>query len=292
LDSQRFGTVRTKISVLWLKYLMLLLSLVMLLPLGLLFQTVRGAATMSYIIHPDNLVIRYGSQHSILLSDIRAVGELHLTGLSRIAGTSAPGLYEGNWRSQETGPIKLYATHLDSVVVIITEGTTYGITPADPAAFIAALEKHQVGTFAPATPKGNPVVALLPMILLVLVLIPGLWIMMGYIWRFPERLTYELGDSALVIETGWRPVRVPYGEIETVEETTLTGWPMRLVGTSLAGLHWGSFSWSAVPGKRINLYATQLKPLVLIRAGKRSLGLSPADGDGFVSALRERIGLK
>jgi hypothetical protein len=144
--------------------------------------------------------------------------------------------------------------------------------------------------FAVAAPDGNPLLTTIPLYALILVLVLGAWFMVRLLNRFPRVLTYELGLEALVIETGWRPVRVPYAEIESVEETTLKGWPMRNVGTELKGIYWGSFTWSAVPGRRINLYATQLKPIVLIRAEKRSFGLSPADAAGFVGALRERFG--
>lgn len=287
--SARFEAVPVKVSA-WLKVLLLVVSLIMLLPLYFGVQTLWGAANLGYRVTGDALQIQYAwTRHSIPLSEITAVDLVQPTRLSRIAGSNAPGLYAGRWTSKETGRIILFATRLDSLVVVRTSSEAWGLTPADPAALQAAILSRTPAEFAVRPGGASPLLVVLPL-LLVLTLIPGTWWILRLIYRFPKALTYELGPSALVIETGWRPVRVPYNEIESVAETTVKGWPMRVYGSELKGVHWGLFSWSAVPGKRIHLYATQLKPIVLIRAGKRSFGLSPADAAGFVRALQERIG--
>jgi hypothetical protein len=285
----RFRPVPVKLSG-WLKLFLLFVSLVMLLPLYFSVETIWGAANLGYQVTGESLRITYAWRGATIpLSSIHSVEVIHPAGLSRIAGNNTPGLYSGRWSSRETGPLNLYATRLDSLVVVKTAEGSWGLTPAEPVAFTAAVKNGTAGIFPAAPAIGNPLVVVIPLFLLVLVVVPGIWWILRLVERFPKVLSYELGPSELVIETGWRPVRVPYSEIESVEETTLKGWPLRTMGAAMKGVYWGQFAWSAVPARRINLYATQLKPIVLIRAGKRSFGLSPADAAGFVAALRERI---
>lgn len=287
--TRRFTAVQSSPSP-WLKALLIFVCLVMLFPLYATIDLLWGARNMGYQIEDGNLVITYSwRSESIPLSELQSIEVIEPTGLVRVGGSSVPGHYSGRWRSRETGPLRLYATRLDSLVLLKTAEKAWGLTPTEPAAFVSALKSGTPGRF-PVSGSGSPLAVAAPMLLLILVMVPGMVYILRLIYRFPKALTYELGADALVIETGWRPVRVPYREIESVEETTLKGWPVRMVGSELKGVHWGLFAWSAVPGKRIRLYATQLKPIVLIRAGKGNFGLSPADPAGFVQALQERIG--
>lgn len=94
----------------------------------------------------------------------------------------------------------------------------------------------------------------------------------------------------MTIQTGWRPVLVPYSEIVAVEIATPRGWPLRLMGTQVGGVLWGRFYWKAA-GPNLRLYATETKPLVLLRlTGERTIGITPAESDRFVEALRKRMG--
>lgn len=284
----RFGTVPVLVSP-WFKVLLLFVSLITLLPLYFGVEALWGASNLSYQVTDAELRITYAwHERSIPLSAIDSVEIVAPVKLSRVAGTSAPGLYAGRWTGRETGRITLYAKNLDSLLVVRTAAGAWGLTPADPAAMKAALLDRTPGGFPVRAAGGSPWLLLSPIFLVIILLIPGTWWIFRLIYRFPAALTYELGPSELVIETGWRPVRLPYSEIESVEATTLKGWPLRVYGSELKGVYWGLFRWTAVPGKRIHLYATQLKPIVLIRAGKRSFGLSPADSAGFVAALQER----
>lgn len=286
----RFGAVPVKVNA-WFKVFLLVIFLITLLPLYFSVEVLWGARNMGYQVTPDRLEIIYAwKRPSIPLGEITSVEIVQPERLSRVGGSSAPGLYSGRWTGPKTGRITLYATELESLLVVRTKDGAWGITPADPAAMRAALLAGTPGHFPVYTSGRSPWLALSPIFLIVLVLVPGTWYIFRLLYRFPARLTYELGRSELVIETGWRPVRIPYSEIESVEETTLKGWPMRAYGSELKGIHWGLFYWAAIPGKRIHLYATQLKPIVLIRARKRYFGLSPADSSDFVATLRGRMG--
>lgn len=286
----RFGAVPVKVSV-WVKVLLLFVILVMLLPQYFAVETLWGARNLGYRVTGDSLQITYAwKQPSIPVSEITSVEIVQPGKLSKLSGTGAPGLYEGRWTGRETGRITLYATRLDSLLVVRTEGGAWGLTPADPAAMKGALLSGTPGEFAAQAGSGSPWLIFAPLFLLILLIVPAFWWLMRLIYRFPQTVTYELGPAELVIKTGWRPIRIPYHEIESVTEESLKGWPIRLYGSELKGVHWGLFAWSAIPGKRIHLYATQLKPIVLIRAGKRTFGLSPADAAGLVAALKERLG--
>lgn len=288
--SARFGAVPVKVHP-WFKLLLIFVSLIMLLPLYFGVEALWGASNMRYKVTGAELQITYAwHQRSIPLGEIESVEIVQPVKLSRASGTSAPGLYAGRWTGREIGRITLYARSLESLLVVRSAEGAWGLTPADPAALKAAILGRSPGDFPVLAVEGSPWLALSPLFLIILLLIPGTCYILRLIYRFPERLTYELGASELVIETGWRPVRVPFAAIDSVEETTLTGWPLRLMGSELKGVHWGLFSWAAVPGRRIHLYATQLRPIVLIRAGGRSFGLSPADADRFIRDLKERIG--
>jgi hypothetical protein len=287
---QRFDAVRPGPSW-WWRLVLILIVATPLLPLFLLVQTAWGAQNMAYTVTPDALQIRYGwTEQRIPLDQIQSVGLVQPTRYSRINGTGMPGLYEGRWTSEETGRITLYATRLDSWVVLTTADQKWGLTPSDPTAFQAALQLRQTATFQPAAPDRSGGWVFTLVMLPGLVVGPLLWYVFYLIARFRKGLTYELGPEGLVIRTGWRPVFIRYAEIEKAEEVSPKGGPSRLYGTCVSGCYWGAFSWYPF-AKRIQLYATRIKPIVLIqtKTGKM-FGLSPADSAGFLGVLHERIG--
>src|SRR5690606_25304645 len=109
-----------------------------------------------------------------------------------------------------------------------------------------------------------------------------------YMRRLSGGIRYELAKEALLIYGSGRPVEVPYSSLETASSESPSGMPFRVMGVSLPGLHWGNYSWKQL-GPGLRLYATRLKPLVVIRAGKRTFGLTPQDDKGFVEALQRKI---
>jgi len=250
-----------------------------------------SAVNLQYEVTPEALRIRSGfSTKEIPLDAVTAVWRPEtLSGGGRMFGTAAPGLRTGRWRFNETGRIELFATYLDDLVVMDTADGRYGVTPADPDGFVRALGERTPATFAPA--GGG---ARIPGALWVLVLVIGIAAVLtvyvlGLAGRFPQRLRYELGPDGLTIRTGFRPVRVPYRDVERVELASPKGFPLRIYGTAVGSLLWGKFRWPAA-GPNLYLYCTRLKPLVLLHLRNgRTIGITPEEDERFVAEFRKRM---
>lgn len=260
----------------------------LLLPAGLGAYTLWGAATLAYEITPDEVLIVYGPSTSRIkraaIVSARVIDQPSRA--RRVAGTSIPGHYQGRWSFTETGPITLYATSLEGIVVLETAARTWGISPDDAGAFLAALESGGTGRFAPVPSDdvaGFAVLAFLPLLLAV-----GAGAMIAYVLRIRRNLGYELTSRELVIHGGWKPVSLPYRNIGGVEVAEPVGVPRKAYAVSMPGLYWGSFTWMQV-APRVKLYATRLRPLVVIECGGETYGLSPDKPEAFVAALKERL---
>jgi len=273
-------------------FLLILIVSVMVFVGVALTKDLYGALTMRYEVTGEALLIHYGfrteevpldqiSQTWVLAQPTRAV---------RLFGTSTSGLKSGRWRTAETGPLVLYATRLEDLVILETPGGKVGLSPADVAGFERSLSDRSPGNFAPAGSRGQVLRGmLLPFFFLALVLVLGIGTLI-YTKRFPDRLAYELGSDLLTIHTGWRPVRVALREVARAEVAEPKGSPLRIYGAHLPGILWGRFAWRQA-GPNLSLYATQTRPLVLLHLrGGKTIGISPADRDGFVAALQRRIG--
>jgi len=272
----------------WLWVGKIVLLLLALLIIGTSVRSFWGGATLFYEITPSELVISFGPQTTTIDHDL-------ITGVTvieepsearRIVGTSVPGLKEGRWSFAETGPITLFATDVQPLTVVESEAGKWGINPADPAGFKAALESRQSGRFSPQSGDN-------PWRLIVLAAIPIVGIgVTGTAWlrltRIAREIGYELGPDTVRIYGGSRPIEIPFSSIKDVKLASPAGRPARLFGTSIPGLYWGAFSWRSV-GRRLRLYATQLDPLVVISTGDRNFGISPKDADRFVDDLKGRI---
>lgn len=260
------------------------------LPLALTASSAWGYATLRYELTPSELVIVYGgSVTRIPRQSITAVQELRPTGGVRRMGTALPGLQQGKWSFNETGPITLYATARGGeppLTVLETAAGKWGITPQDAAGFRQALQTGQTGVWQPQR-AGNawPAMLALPVFGLVILLGVG-GILLAFVPR-PDRIQYELADDAVLVRGGWGPIRIPYDWIVAAEAASPQGAPWRLMGAALPGVYWGSFHWKQVGS--FNLYGTRCKPLVLIRTHRATYGLTPADEAGFLQALRARI---
>jgi hypothetical protein len=100
-------------------------------------------------------------------------------------------------------------------------------------------------------------------------------------------MRYELADDALVVSCG--PLlryRIPYTEITDVRRTDLTPslWSsMRLPGLALWGVRYADVG-------NVHMCATRMaKGVLLISAGKRRYGITPADEVHFTGALSTRL---
>ena len=109
---------------------------------------VHGYYTMAYIASGGRLLLRWGP--FITSIPIKSIMEIGTTASSKLdgirtGGVGIPGhlygafkiLIDGKYRA-----IKLYATKISNLVIITTnDGKCYGVTPQDPAAFIAAVKE-------------------------------------------------------------------------------------------------------------------------------------------------------
>lgn len=272
-------------------WLLLLALPVVLLTALLVGSDLYGALTLRYAVTGDEIIIHFGIQERhIPVAGIARVWTLEEpAGAVRLAGTSTSGLKSGRWRIKQTGPIQLYATSLDHLVVIETREGIYGITPEGGEAAIArALSERRDETFLPTGGRSQALWGLLSPLLIVALVGGVLLFTFRLIDRFARELRYELGPDGLAIETGWRPIFIPYSQIREVDLASPRGSPWRVMGTQLPGVLWGRFSWKEA-GRNLSLYATQAKPLVLIRLTDKTIGINPEEGERFVEALRQRI---
>lgn len=259
-----------------------------LLPAGLSIYTLWGASTLTYEITPDEVLIVYGPSTSRIereaIQSVRMVDRP--TQGRRHVGTSIPGHYQGRWSFAETGPVTLYATSLERLVIVEAEERKWGISPRDAEGFLAAVESGEKGSFPPVPSDdfgGFAVLGLLPLLLAL-----ALGFTVAYLLRVIRGIRYELAPDGLLIHGGWKPIRLPYDKVERVEIAEPEGSPLKSFGVALPDLYWGSFSWMQA-GPNLKLHATRLRPLVLITFGKLTYGVSPEEPERFVAALKERL---
>lgn len=254
-----------------------------------MIRTMWGAKDLHYILTETTLEISYGpTQVEIPRDEILSVEQVAVTGGNRLFGTSLPGLQEGTWSFPETGRIELYSTELRLLTVVETASQKYGISPADAAGFLSALKEGETGRWDPVPTQAATAATI--MTGFVLVIIAGTLVLLVAVTVGLKDVLYVLDSDGVLIQMGWLKARVPYKAIEAVEKASPQGRPLRTMGTAVPGLYWGSFYF----GKeklRVKLYATQYTPLVLIRAGKYTYGVSPADADGFIAEVSRRARL-
>lgn len=273
----------------WMVALTIVVTAVVILVAWVCARAVWGKASLSYQLTPTGVEIRYGLERVVLpreaITDVRMVSPL--TRARRHMGTAMPGLYEGRWSFAETGPLILYSTSRDFVVLIETRDGRWGISPADPEGFVAAYQADIPGHYPPVESGSAWAPAVLGAVsFLTVVLLAGLMIPL---WRISRHMEYELGERALLIHGSLSPIVLPYSEITGARIDHPAGSPLKVFGASLPGLYWGSFSWRPAGG-RIKLCATRLRPLVIVSTRKQTYGLSPQDPQRFVEELQRRTG--
>lgn len=271
------------------RFVTLVVLLFVLISLGNSFV---AAANMQYQVTATAVRVRSGLRNvEVPLAEVVDVTLVEKpTGGLRVFGTGLPGLKTGRWRFTETGDINLYATQLDALVVVDAGDDRWGLSPSDPQGFMQAIANRTPGTFQPPGSLPRVLLGLAVPVLLVVVAAGAVLYTMGAVGRFGKALRYELGPEGLTIRTGLRPVRIGYREIGQVETASPKGFPLRLAGASVGGLLWGRFRWPEA-GPKLRLYATRMKPLVLLRLKDgRTFGITPAQSEQFVAAVEQRLG--
>lgn len=274
-------------SFLWIFVVIVMVAIS--LPVFFIGRSLLGSLSLSYRLTPDHLVVEYGPGGLTLGRSEIDSAEVYprLTKGMRTGGTAMRGLYDGRWRFAETGPITLFAASTEPVVVVrAKDGQVWGITPQNPEEFVAALREGKTGGWEPKR-NGSPwwaLTVLLPLLPLAGIFVPILL----YYMRLPERIRYTLAEDALLVTGGRVRLAMPYGEIESIDVGPFKGTPWRKWGAGLPGLLWGKFYWKQAGGS-LELYATGYRPIVLITAAGRRVGITPEDQDRFVAELARRM---
>ncbi|MDA8234085.1 MAG: PH domain-containing protein [Clostridia bacterium] len=117
---------------------------------------------------------------------------------------------------------------------------------------------------------------------LIMAIVSGL---IGYLVYAVKNMEYRFEKDTLVIKYGFSKKVIPLEKINGVEEHIGTWKAMKNLGSSWPGFHLGGFT---IPGLGdATLYCTALRGrLILLRTGYEPVGLSPADVDGFIQALK------
>jgi hypothetical protein len=276
-----------KAGVNWLYWIMALIFLTMLIPAGILGRQIWAGSHLAYEVAPEAVIIHYGS--GAIRIDRSAITQTQIVEpvtLRRTNGTGMPGLYLGRW-TVDGLRVQMYATSLDRVLLLSTaDGTTYALSPEDPAAFVDALKRGTAGQWQPLRAQSPWSLALTlgAFNLVVFAIIGGI---LGYYARLPRTIRYTLGADGLTIAGGRMHVTLPYERITSVQMDSPKGTPWRKFGAALPGLYWGNFSWRGIGGLKV--YATVLKPLVLIVADGQTYAISPDEPERFAGELNGRL---
>lgn len=194
----------------------------------------------------------------------------------RTAGTARGDFCQGKWWFDETGPAWVAGTCVPDTVVVDVGDEHWVLTPADPAAFLAALDGG-AGEFAAApNPDSQTTGAIL---LLGLLLLPLVVIFPLIGRRLSQPLVYRIVGATLSVPGNLWTTHLK------LDGATFTHAPLgrawRLAGTALPGLLLGAFR---AGGKHVHVAARDLKTGVRID-GTRSVYVTPADVDAFCAAL-------
>lgn len=269
----------------WVKVGAVLLLLTLLLPLLLLVRTAWGSAGLAYELTPAELLLHYPpATVRVPRGEILQAYTLEPSGGRRLRGTGLPSLQEGLYRFTETGRITMYSTSTELLTVIETAERKWGISPAQPHGFLQALTAGETGRFEPVA--GNGALTLLAITLPVALLMIGLALLTAYLFGAARQIVYALEEDRLVIAVRTFRWVVPYDRITGVSQVEWKGFPWRTFGASFPGLHWGDFAWK---GRRLKMAATQLRPLVLVEAGRLTYGITPQEPERFMTQLQARL---
>lgn len=303
----------------WFGATMALLYILLLFTPILLFYEAWAFRTLSYTIDANELHIKHGLRNiTVPATAITAVTVAAAPpALRRIYGTSFAGFRVGWFRGPAGGRVYLVATAIKPLVFVETTlpgkggrpGRDYGLTPADPTAFAAALRKvaglvdspppdgdmgvgpeaegasAQAGqVFAPA--QSQKAGAVSPLLLFAIALSILMLAVMAALWAAggPKHLSYEVSPAGITVRRrrfhrhlGWEQV-VGVGR----RDERLRG--IRLMGIGLPGYFAGFFRFKDLGN--VQVWATRLAPpIVIVTTTKRPWVLSPADADGFMAAV-------
>ena len=260
----------------WLRLFVVVVTLLVLCSLAL--PTVLQRPT--YEVRGGQLVVRSVAGRAVIPAST-PVRPVTLTGVRRVAGTALPSYCTGTFRSAQYRRLNLFTNCSQEVLVFATPGRPTAISPAEPAALLAALRSGETATFAPATrPRLDGSTAFIALVMA---------LPLALLFVSP-RLRYHVQDGELRVKTLTNTFRFPLSEITAT--ATNDGLGVKMLGTGLPGYYTGTYA-VAGQGKPSNVqtFATTNRPTkaVLIRHENVTYYLTPADPDGFLSLLRQHV---
>lgn len=108
------------------------------------------------------------------------------------------------------------------------------------------------------------------------------WLMVNAVWG-ARSMTYDVSPAGVTIRFGLSRVQIPLGDILEVRIEEQPSGLRRVVGSNFPGMYQGR--WTSATTGTIYLYATSLKPLVVIETADRRYGVSPRETAAFVAAV-------
>jgi hypothetical protein len=113
--------------------------------LGLIVYWIYGLLRSSYLLDRNALIIRWGPTEQIIPAGHieRVFSGEEVEGRIRFSGAIWPGHCVGHGEMPDAGPTLFYGTVPPRrQIYVVTSGITYGISPANPTAFVESLRKR------------------------------------------------------------------------------------------------------------------------------------------------------
>ena len=244
-------------------------------PSGVTYEVAGG----QFLVHGHAGV--WPEERSIALADVRDAAELTVSAGRRTAGTGLPGYCSGSWTFRAGGepePFQVATTCGADVVRIDVAGArSWLVSPADPAALLAALRSGEA-TRLPARPGAASPVWWPVFWLSVLALLSVPLALIGVYWK----IWYRVGEGVLELPTllGTRRYAMAGARAAAVLRPRVA---LRVAGAALPGYYAG---WFWMWGKLTRVWATRMDAGVRIdRADGGCIFVTPADVPAFLAAL-------
>jgi hypothetical protein len=139
--------IAAQLPVTVVTFIVVLLALASLPVIALIIYWLFGLNRAVYALDRNLLVIRWGAVQQIVpMASIHQVlhGSEIAGRIRHFRGGRWPGLWVGQAKVSGLGPVLFYAAGgLDQLLVIVTPGLAYAITPADLAGFVEAFDQRQ-----------------------------------------------------------------------------------------------------------------------------------------------------
>lgn len=288
----------------WFTIIMVILLVTGLAAPALILHEAWAFSTLTYRVDDQGVKVHHGLRRIVIPKEAITDVTVHETAprMGRIAGTSLAG-YRVGWFSGPWGRIYLVAVGRGPMVTLETtlgagpgeEGRRYGLTPADPEAFVGRLQQMANGSggeavFPSAQADGTSPAR--PFLILgaavILPLLGGLALVAWFGGGGPRHLRYIMGPEGITVESRWLKKHLAWDTITGIRpfEEKLQGW--RMMGVAVPGYYIGSFRFRGLGNAQV--YATRLAgPGVILDTLTGPWVLSPADVDGFVAAASDMM---